>query len=304
MIRFFIAMLMRLGRRIGGGVRRLCQSVLGRDGDWKMLSAVVAAVIFILIRMTIGYTNVFNAPVKVTVRAPGVALQSQIPGEVKVELKGARDDIQTFDSSRLKVEVVVNAVEQDVRDETIRIRRNHVQGSGKLRVRRIEPSEIYVRYDPETETEMKLAAPVLAGVPLQGEASVVLRRGSVKVKGPESRLAILLEKNIMLPTEPIEVSGKTQGFTKRVKVVPPTDSGISSVYPEEVDADVTIKTLPMAQPIYTNTPAIMPTTNIGHGAASGAGVKTNMAPDLLHDGHGHGGHGVSNVEAGAVSSGK
>ena len=293
--------MMKLGRKFGRGVRRACKALLGRDGDWKMLSGVVAFVIFMLIRMTIGHTGTFTAPVKVVVRAPGVALQSQDTGEVKVELKGAREDIQEFDGSRLKVEIVVNAIEKDVRSETLRIRRGEVQGAGKLRVRRVEPSEIYVRYDPESETEMKLAPPPLSGVPLQGEASVVLKRDAVKVKGPESQLALLLEKNIMLPTEPIDVSGKTQGFTKRVKVVPPTDSGISAVDPEEVEAEVTIKTLPMAQPIYTNAPAMLITGN-GYDT-SAANATTNTVPDTARDRRANGTNATANAEGSAPPNG-
>ena len=44
----------------------------------------------------------------------------------------------------------------------------------------------------------------------------------------------------MIPTDPIDVAGKTQGFTKAVKIRPPVDSGISSVQPEEVEAKVEI----------------------------------------------------------------
>ena len=71
-----------------------------------------------------------------------------------------------------------------------------------------------------------------------------LMRKHVSVRGPKSKLQKLVDDRIMIPTDPIDVAGKTQGFTKAVKIRPPVDSGISSVQPEEVEAKVEILNIP------------------------------------------------------------
>ena len=63
----------------------------------------------------------------------------------------------------------------------------------------------------------------------------------------------------------MNVDGKTQNFSKKVRILPPADSGITSVTPPEVEAEVVIVTPPV-ESIYTNEPPIVVTTN-GLGAA-------------------------------------
>lgn len=231
---------------------------LGVNGDLKVLALAVAIVIFNLIRMTIGHPETYTAPVDASIEEEGVAILRHTPTEVEVELKGATEDIRNFDPSNLKVEVKIRSGSED-RDQTIRLSRRNIVGAGKLRVGRITPQEILVEYDREVEMVLLLTKPVLLGKPLQGNASVELIVNEVKVRGPESQLQKLIEKNILLPTDPVDVSGRTQGFIKRVKILPPDDSGISHVFPAEVEARVYIAIDPPQESIYTNAP--MPTAS-------------------------------------------
>ena len=254
-----------LGAGLISDLQKACQRLLGPNGDLKVLAFIVAAVLFALVRVTIGFTDTYTVPVKIVVKAPGVALRDQETSEVEVTLKGASEDIQKFDATGLAIEIVIQEVAPDVLGELIPVRRSDVLGVGKLRVRGVVPDGIYVNYDREVTTRLKVAPPNLIGKPLLGEAKVRLGVGDVGVTGPDSKLSLLRDRNFVLPTEPVNVDGKTQNFSKKVRILPPTDSGITSVTPPEVEAEVVIVTPPV-ESIYTNEPPIAVTT-YGLGAA-------------------------------------
>ncbi len=237
------------------------QRYLGPHGDLKVLAFAIALVVFSLIRTTIGHPETFTAPVHTTIDEKGVAILRYSPNEVEIELKGSADDIKSFDRTQLKVEVKIESAPKE-NEGYVKLLRRHVVGAGKLRVGKITPSGILVEYDREVEMTMRLKEPELLGKPLQGEASVELISNEVKVTGPESQLQKLSEKSILLPTDAIDVSGKTQGFIKRVKVQPPNDSGISQVIPTEVEARVYITIMPPPESIYTNAPTPTVTNRI------------------------------------------
>lgn len=231
----------------------LLQRYLGFNGDLKVLALVIAFVVFSLIRTTIGHPETFMAPVIATVDKEGVAILRYSPTEVAIELKGSADDIKSFDRTQLKVEVKLEAAQKEPA-AYVKLSRRNIVGAGKLRVGKITPTEIRVEYDQEFEMTMMVKVPELLGKPLQGEASIELISNEVKVKGPESQLQKLIDKSILLPTDPVDVSGKTQGFVKRVKVLPPDDSGISQVIPTDVEARVYITIVHPPESIYTNAP--------------------------------------------------
>ena len=236
--------------------RLFLQRQFGPHGDLKVLSLVISAVIFSSIRLTIGHPETYLAPVHVSITEEGVAILQHSPMEVEVELKGAAEEIRSFDATKLKVQLTIESTRENG-EEIFKLTRRNVDGAGKLRVVRITPPEVFVEYDREVEVKMRLSPPELVGRPLQGEASVELLVGTIKVIGSESQLTKLVEKSILLPTESVDVSGRTQGFVRRVKVLPPDDSGISEVIPAEVDARVTITIQSPPESIYTNAP--MPT---------------------------------------------
>ena len=217
---------------------------LGPSGDLKVLSLVVATIIYYFIQNIISFSGTYAVPLLVSVREANVAVRSQSEDEVKVTLKGPEGEVRAFDASNLRVRLKLSHPEAGTERQSVKLRVNDVQGAGKLRVVRIEPEAILVEFDNEVEQRLPLATPALTGRPLQGEASVELMRKHVSVRGPKSKLQKLVDDRIMIPTDPIDVAGKTQGFTKAVKVRPPVDSGISSVQPEEVEAKVEILNIP------------------------------------------------------------
>lgn len=237
----------RLSARGNAFVARFQKSArrhLGPGGDLKVLSVVLATAIYFFIQNIINFSGTYSAPLSVTVREANVAVRNVSTEEVKVTLKGPEGEIRAFNPSKLMVRLKLSHSEPGVEQQMVRLRVNDVEGAGKLRVARIEPERIIVEFDNEVEQRLPLAPPTLKGRPLQGEASVELMRKHVTVRGPKSKLQKLVDDRIMIPTDPIDVTGKTQGFTRTVKVQPPVDSGISSVQPGEVEAKVEILNIP------------------------------------------------------------
>ena len=273
----YVGKISDLGSGMVSYLQKACRRLLGSNGDLKVLSFIVAAVFFALARATIGFTDTYTVPVKIVVKAPGVALRDQEASEVEVTLKGASEDIQKFDARNLSIEIVVQEVAPDVAGELIPVDRNDVKGVGKLSVRGVVPNGIYVNYDREVTTRLKVAQPDLNGKPLLGEAKVRLRVDEVIVTGPDSKLSLLRERNFVLPTEPVDVYGKTQNFSKKVRILPPADSGITSVTPSELEAEIVIVT-PQVESIYTNEPPRSVITN----ELVGASHTTNKLEVLLH----------------------
>ena len=64
----------------------------------------------------------------------------------------------------------------------------------------------------------------------------------VVVKGPIRKINEFRDAGLLLPTEPVDVEGKTKSFSERVAIKIPADSGITSVEPETVlaFADISI----------------------------------------------------------------
>jgi len=251
-------------RRLDSLLRRLrlfFQRRLGPHGDLKVLSTVIAMIVFYLIRLTIGHPQTYRAPVHVSIQEQGVAILQYAPLDVEIELKGAADDVRAFDASELSVRLAIEST-REAGGQVLKLTRRHVMGAGKLRVVRITPSEVFVEYDREVETTLRLSVPDLVGRPLQGEATIELLTQTVQVRGPESQLNNLVERSILLPTEPVDVSGRTQGFTRRVRVLPPDDSGISHVLPADVEVRVTITVVTPPESIYTNAPMPTATTRL------------------------------------------
>lgn len=275
-MRKYIDKLREVLERWVGGYQVFLKRYLGPHGDLKVLSVIVSAGIFMFIRSTIGFSETYRAPVHLSINEDGVAILQHSPMEVEVELKGPAEEIRSFAATELNVQKTIDSTREQSK-EVFKLTRRNVFGAGKLRVVRIIPSEVFVEYDREMEMAMRLSLPELTGRPLQGKATVELSLSTVQVIGSESQLTKLIEKSILLPTEAVDVSGRTQGFVRRVSVQPPDDSGISKVVPNEVEARVTITIEAPSESIYTNVPTPTVTNRIKQTVTEPAVSKTNNA---------------------------
>jgi YbbR domain-containing protein len=106
---------------------------------------------------------------------------------------------------------------------------------------RVFPSVVKLTFDREIETTFAVAKPQTIGVPLMGKADLDYEPNAVRVRGPKRRLEELARSgNGQLTTEPVDVDGRVESFSKTVRIVPPADTWLSHIEPSEVMVKVGI----------------------------------------------------------------
>lgn len=238
----------RLGR-----LQAPCVRLFGENGDLKVLSVLLAALLFFLIRpFAADSTKTFSVPVRVASSNKAVTVVDYAPRTVSVTLHGRQNQVNSFDPSQLAMELEEAFPEEEVETAFANgegyIRRPIVprmlQGNGDLRFLSCQSDavRIQVDYTGKWETENLVAVPSLVGRPVEGGTATVRLDDpvAVVVKGSIRRLNDFRDRGLLLPTEPIDVEGKTTSFSQKVAIKIPADSGITSVEPAVVTAWVDI----------------------------------------------------------------
>lgn len=201
----------------------------------KLLSLALAAVTLYAIRSVTSFElTVREIPIQV-MAADGMAILNQSVVTVDATFRGAQSDINLLDRARLKAVV-------DIRDKKnpgscdAPIESGDIQGAQRVAVLRVAPARVNVSLDQRGEKE----APVIArraGEPLEGSVeNMECEPASVRIRGPVRRL----HETDSVYTEPIDVGGRVESFTKRAQVLPPSDMWVSHIEPAEVTVKVTI----------------------------------------------------------------
>ena len=236
-----------------GRLREPCVRLLGENGDLKVLAVLLAALLFYLIRpFAADSTKTFSVPVRVVSSNKAVTVVDYAPRTVSVTVHGRQNQINSFDPSQLAMELEEAFPEEEVETAFANgegyIRRPIVprmlQGNGDLRFLSCQSDavRIQVDYTGKWETENLVAVPALVGRPVEGGTATVRLDDpvAVVVKGSIRRLNDFRDRGLLLPTEPIDVEGKTTSFSQEVAIKIPADSGITSVEPAAVTAWVDI----------------------------------------------------------------
>ena len=257
--------LLSLGGRAVHPFERLARRVLGRDGDLKVLAVVAALVVYVLVEpLTAGIERTVAVPVHVLPQG-GYTVVGFEPAALFVTLHGTTEGFTAFDPDALRVELrpkpgegVLSAeIEVGLKDVTNVLDR--------LRVVGVSPARVKVEYDYMSVSETKdfVAKPNLTGLDrLRGTAAVSeeslenLANLTVKVYGSEKKLRALKDKGVRLPTDPVDVVGKTESFDIDVAIRPPEDLGITKVEPDRVrvHVDVEIEKDPDSESIHVSDP--------------------------------------------------
>lgn len=225
-------------------LQAFCVRRFGPNGDLKVLAALLAALLFFTIRpAAVGNTKTFAVPVRVASSNPSVTVVDYTPKSTTVTLRGARNKIDSFDPAPLALEI-----EEAFPDTEGRVFRplgaHALRGAGDLHFLScpVDVARIELDYTAMWETTNLVAVPALVGRPVEGgTASVRLAdTGVVVVKGSIRKLNEFRDAGLLLPTEPIDVEGKTKSFSVPVAIKIPADSGITSVEPGAVEAFVDI----------------------------------------------------------------
>lgn len=269
------------GRKTCETLGGLFAKTLGRNGDLKILSFLLALSIVLGLHHSFGQKKNYRVPLHIQNRNDKTVVVSTSPETVRIWLRGSKDEIERFDETALSLEQIFSptpncASEGCSHIDTIKLSPKSVKGIGKLRVDSIIPEKISVTYEHMAKlvTTNIVTLPVLRGKPLQATASVSLPSPLVVTfYGPYSKLSDFGKKGLLIPTSEIDVDGKTESFTQQVRLIIPSDSGILSAEPSIVTASVTVKNHKAVNPKLISQPEYVP-VEVPHPAVA-AGSETN-----------------------------
>ena len=192
---------------------------LSHNWPVKILSVTVAILIFLFHRMAMMEERFFSIPLDVQVNEQFIPAE-EYPGSVRVTLRGRGDQINLVLEEDIGAYVDFTGYSEEGRyTEPVRLQK---EGT----VHQMEPLELHV--EPRTLTlriEKKLSKsveiePSIVGYPAKGYelAQYFLTPSSVEVEGVENRLREVEQ----VETENIDVTGRREDFTVRVRLKAPT----------------------------------------------------------------------------------
>ena len=248
--------LLSLAGRCVRPFERVARRCLGPNGDLKVLAVLGAAVVYGFVEpLSAGIERTFSVPVRVLPEGGMTAVLGVNPASVSVTLRGDAEDFTAFDADALRVELHPStnqlAIVPDVDPQSVTNELSAVLDVGpqdvagvldKLRIVSCSPSSVKVEYDYMSKMPVYLAKPRTAGIPVQEGTAVASFPANLSLTafGSVKKLSAFGAKRILLPTDPIDVEGKTESFDTTVAVRPPEDSGIERVEPAEVPVHVEI----------------------------------------------------------------
>ncbi len=202
----------------------------------KLLSVLLAAISFYAIREATSFEAPYSIPIEVDVD-PGVAVLEKSVSSVDVTFQGSRDDVRRLDQTQIRA--VVRPGGADPRgSEDVMIRPADIRGAQGVRAVSIRPSHVTLTYDREAEREVAVLKPKTLGKPLVGRVELDYEPRTVKLRGPRRRLTTLNA----VSCEPVDVDGRVESFTRKVRVLSPGDAWVYQIDPPEITARVTIVT--------------------------------------------------------------
>ncbi len=201
----------------------------------KLMSLLLAVVSWYAIRETISFeVSVPGIPLQIRT-AEGWAVFRQSDNAVTATFRGSQEDIRLMDSNQIKAvldlrdNAVAGALDVAVAPEAIR-------GAKGVRVVRVSPESIQVSLDHESEKTVPVKGRT-TGKPFAGEVEeVVCEPAVVRLRGPAQQL----QQTEWVYTEPVDVEGRIEGFSKRRRVLPPGDTWSPKIDPPEVQVGVVI----------------------------------------------------------------
>jgi hypothetical protein len=124
-------------------VRSILWLLFLRDWPWKVLSLAIAIMIYFSVRSEISYLRTFAVPIMGDV---GCVVTSAKPQTVHVTLRGSETELNQLYTPAIYVAVApVSKGTNEI--ETIRLKSSALRQIGSLRVVRIEPNFVNVRFE-------------------------------------------------------------------------------------------------------------------------------------------------------------
>ena len=221
-------------------VRPDWQKTIARNWELKLLALLLAVLTYYAIRSATGSEEKFDIPVEVELE-PGIAVLEQDVDTVTVRLRGTEGDLLRLDEKRMRVVIRPRDHEPDGLSRQVEITARDIEGAARVAVVGIKPDSVRLIFDREDEIEFRVSKPTSIGQPLVGKVEIDYEPKSVKVQGPKRILNEYIEEGRNeVSTEQVDVEARAGDFTKRVKVLPPGDTWVSRIEPDEVMVKVRI----------------------------------------------------------------
>lgn len=203
----------------------------------KLLSLLMAFISWHLIRDAISL-EVVIPDIRLQIQARGgMAVLNQSAATVDVTFRGSQEDVQRLDPRRIQA-VVELPDDGAALPSEIEITPAIVRGVRGARAVAVHPTRVHVALDRQTEKRLPVKARTV-GTPLFGDVeTVTCEPGSVILRGPAARL----RTTECVYTQPVDVDGRVESFSRRAALQPPGDNWVAEMEPAEVQVKVSIIT--------------------------------------------------------------
>lgn len=200
------------------GRRRITRALLS-DLPVKVICLTAAVILFLFHRVNTLTERFFSVPLEVTTPS-GLAIANAYPKSVRITLRGAEEAIYPILEEDVDAEAnLENRKSPGVYRAQVRITRKGTAANVEPLEIKVDPQEIAFTLEPAAERRVSVQ-PDLRGAPAYGfevsQSSVTPL--TVMVRGARSRVQALAS----LPTEPIDLTGRTESFATRAKVLAPS----------------------------------------------------------------------------------
>ena len=218
-----------------------------RNAFWKLTSLVLATVIYFSIRSEVSHVREVTFPVEVEQQEErgvnvmeGAVVESIEPQAVRVVLRGSYADVTQLSEKDLRCLIRPRQKHGALLD-TVRmhIRSSNLRGFRGARVVQIVPNEVNVKFDVPSSRQLDIEPPVVEGR-ARGRVELSCELTHAVVKGSRRLLSPLDPEKIKIQAEPVNVEGRTQTFSTRVKLLPPGEVPNGKVDPPEMMVNVKV----------------------------------------------------------------
>ncbi len=197
--------------------RRLLRALVA-DLPVKVICLTAAVILLLFHRVTTLTERFFSVPLEVSTPS-GLAVASAYPKTVRITLRGAEESIFPILEEDVQASVDLDSHRSAgvYRAEVKVTRKGTAQNIEPLEIN-VEPQEINFTLEPLVERRVSVV-PDMRGSPAYGYelAQSVVTPASVVIRGAKSRV----QGVTALPTEEIDLTGRTSSFASKVKLILP-----------------------------------------------------------------------------------
>jgi len=216
-------------------IENMLKSIAHRKG-LKVLALTLAAATWYYIRESTSFEEIFN-DIPLEVQLPdGWAIQDRSVNTVEVMVRGSQSDIRALNESQIRVQITAKAGKDDP-NPIVKIDRSNVSLPRSVRAIYVDPSEVALTLDRETDKQVPVRVEQL-GQPPEGFdiEKIVITPPVVTVHGPERRLAAVE----YVRTVPIDMEGRIRSFQLNRALMSPGENWQSRMDTDKVRVEFTI----------------------------------------------------------------